>query len=166
MIKGKLVKNFTNNPDMTRTEIFDENEKISTEFFEHHTENYSYEKYFSDESLTKAHYLYPEFERTQTFDSRGNMLSWIENNSKENSYTEYYWTYYDNGNISRYIIKCTDSYYTRGMYHEEQYYPSGVMSMHYQVSQFGDNKFYYDENGNKTRFEGKNNFGEWVEIDY
>ena len=30
----------------------------------------------------------------------------------------------------------------------------------------GDNKYYYDENGNPTRYEGKNNFGERVEIVY
>jgi len=87
-------------------------------------------------------------------------------NKTENAYSEAYWTYYDDGSKASYRIQQTDSYYTQGYYKEDRYYQGGAVSMSYEVSQYGDNKFYYDADGNPTQYEGKNDLGERVEITY
>lgn len=145
---------------------FDSNGKMTSEICDDQETGSYVEWYFADDVLVKVYSRNADYEQTQTFDSKGNIISEVTDNKTENAYSESYWTYYDDGSKASYRTECTDSYYAQGYYKEEQYYQGGAVSMSYEVSQYGDNKFYYDADGNPTRYEGKNNLGERVEITY
>ena len=102
----------------------------------------------------------------ETFDENGRKTAQIIESATDNSRSEQYWSYYADGRVASLIGKLTNSTYPQGYYKEEQYYQSGAVSMSHELSQYGDNKYYYDANGNKTKYEGKNNLGERVEIVY
>lgn len=147
---------------------YDSHGNMTSEIVDHQEEGWYSEQYWTDGVLVKSYSRRPEYEMTQTFDIDGHMLSQIIDNKEEGSFSETYWTYYADGAVESYQLDFSGAEY--GYYEEKQYYQNGAVSMDYKVYLYGsisgDNKFYYDESGNPTRYEGKNSFGERVEITY
>lgn len=187
---GVLVREYSRTPEQEHAKIFNENGNLISDIDKNQTiglyTEYNYddngntiseivenqekasrlEKHFTNGILTKEYHHNAEKEQTKTFDANGRITSEITHNTTNDSDTESYWTYYPDGAKASHITKGKDGYYTQGFYKEEQYYQSGAVSMTYEVSQYGDNKYFYDTNGKTTRYEGKNNLGERVEIVY
>ena len=165
---GNIIKTVLVNDEenTVETHCYDAAGNLISAVFENKTIGQTHEKYYASGALTKEVVSEAWGTRTETFDASGKVLSRIVDNREENAYTESYWTYFTDGTVSSLIEKLTNDYYTQGYYKEEQYYQGGAVAVSHVASQFEDNKYYYDEGGNTTRYEGKNSAGERVVIVY
>ena len=148
------------------TRTFDNGGNLTSQIIDDKSSGFYREEFYSDGILTQATWTTAEEERSQSFDLNGNMISESVHIKEDNSYVTSSWTYFEDGRLSSYTTDLTNSYYSQGYHKEEHYYSNGTISMSYEVSQYGDNKFYYDSNGNVTRYEGKDNHGNYVEETY
>ena len=165
---GNVIKTVYRNieDNCVETRTYDSNGTLLSFIFEDINHGQTHEEYYETGLVVKKVTIYSGGIETRTYDNNGNMTSEIHDDKESGSYSEAYWTYYANGDKASYRIKLTDGYYTQGYYKEEQYYQGGAISMSHEVSQYGDNKFFYDANGNPTQYEGKNSNGERVETVY
>lgn len=158
-----LIKTVVKHSWGTVTQNFDGSGSMISEITDDQERGAYSEDYYKDGILEKTYRRNTEYEQTQTFDSSGNVISSITDNKAEGSYSESYWTYYGDGSVASYTTSLTDSYYSQGYHKEEQYSQGGGVIMRYEVSQYGDNRYYYDGSGKPTRHEGKDSNGCRVE---